>query len=69
MPRPRTNAFISILNSLVNFTGRKSLTPQCVNCQFYITLFHHLFETTVGLCRPRKDSVAPFSIPSIPARL
>jgi hypothetical protein len=69
MPRPITNGEISILNSMLNFAGRKSLTPQCINCQFYITLFHHLFETTLGLCRPRKDSVAPFSIPSVPTRL
>jgi hypothetical protein len=69
MPRPRTNAKISILNSILNFAGRKSLTQQCVNCQFYITLFNHLCETTVGICRPGWDSVGTFSIRSIPPRL
>jgi hypothetical protein len=69
MPRPGTNAEISILNGILNFAGRKSLTQQCVNCHFYITLFHYLFETTLRSCGPGKDSVATFSIVSIPPSL
>ena len=66
---PTSNAEKSILNSVLNFAGRKSLTHQCVNCHFYITLFDHLLENTLGICRAGKDSVATFSILSIPARL
>ena len=66
---PTTNAEKSILNSLLNFAGRKSLTHQCVNCHFYITLFHHLLEKTVGYLPCWKGSVATFSILSIPPRL
>jgi hypothetical protein len=68
MSRPRPNAEKSILNSILNFARRKSLTQQCVNCHFYITLFHHPFEATLGI-RPGKNSVATFSILSIPPRL
>jgi hypothetical protein len=66
---PTTNAEQSILNSILNFAGRKSLTHEYSDCQFYITLFDHLIENTLGICTPGKDSVASFSIPSIPARL
>jgi hypothetical protein len=69
MPRPRPNAEISILNSILNFAGRESLTAQCVNCQFYITLFHNLFETTLGICWSGKDSVATVATFSIAPRL
>jgi hypothetical protein len=63
---PTRNAEIPILNSILDFLGRKSLTQQCVNCHFYITLFDHLIENTLGICWPGTDSVAPFSILSIP---
>ena len=66
---PTSNAEISILNSVLNFAGRKSLTHQRVDCHFYITLFNHLLENTLGVCRAGKGSVATFSILSIPPRL
>src|ERR1700747_3180219 len=69
IPRPRTDAGISILDSVLNFAGRKSLTDQCVNCHFYITPFHHLIENTLGICCPGRELVAPFSILSIPPSL
>jgi hypothetical protein len=62
MPRPGTNAEKSILNSILDFAGRKPLTHQRVNCHLYITLFHYLFETTLRIGGPGKDSVATFSI-------
>jgi hypothetical protein len=66
---PTRNAEKSILNSILNFVGRKSLTHERVDCHFYITLFHDLIENTLGICRSGKDSVAPFSILSIPPSL
>ena len=66
---PTTNAERSILNSILNFVGGKSLTHERVDRQFDITLFNHLFENTLAICRAGKGSVATFSILSIPARL
>src|SRR5882757_6655904 len=58
---PTANAEISILNSILNFAGRKSFTHQCVNCHFYVTLFHHLLENTLAVCRAGKGAVEIFS--------
>jgi hypothetical protein len=49
---PTTNAAISILNSILNFIGRKTLTNECIDRHFYITLFHHPIENTLSFCRP-----------------
>ena len=49
---------MSILNSVPNFVGGKSLTHQYPSCQIYITLFHHLLETTLGTFRLRNAPVA-----------
>jgi hypothetical protein len=68
-PMPTRNAEISILNSLLNFVRRESLTRECSDCQFYITLFDHPIENTLGICRLRKDSVAPSCIFFITSRL
>ena len=66
---PTTNAEISILNSILDFVGGKSLTHERVDRQFDITLFNHLLENTLAICRAGKGSVATFSILSIPPRL
>jgi hypothetical protein len=66
---PTTNTEISILDSLLNFVGGKSLTHECIDGVFYITLFNHLLENTLAICRAGKGSVATFSILSIPASL
>ena len=66
---PTTNAEKSILNSILNFVGGKSLTHERVDRIFYITLFNHLLENTLAVCRAGKGSVATFSILSIPASL
>jgi hypothetical protein len=66
---PTTNAKKSILNSILNFVGGKSLTHECIDCVFYITLFDHLLENTLAICRAGKGSVAIFSILSIAPRL
>ena len=66
---PTTNAEKSILNSILNFAGGKSLTHERINCVFYITLFNHLLENTLAICRAGNGSVATFSILSIPTSL
>jgi hypothetical protein len=66
MARPGTNPEKSILNSILNFAGRKPLTYQRVYCHFYITLFHYLFETKPSMCGPGIDSIATVSIASKP---
>jgi len=66
---PTTNAKKSILNSILNFVGGKSLTHECIHCQFYITLFDHLLENTLAVRRAGKGSVTAFSILSIPSSL
>jgi hypothetical protein len=68
-PMPTRNAEKSILNSLLNFAGGKSLTHECVDCHFYITLFDYPIENALGICWPETDPVAPCSILSIPTSL
>ena len=62
---PTTNAEKSILNSILNFAGGKSLTHECIDCVFYITLFDHLLENTLAVHRAGYSSVAAFPIRAI----
>jgi hypothetical protein len=62
---PTRNAEKSILNSVLNFAGGKSLANECSDCQFYVTLFDHLIENTLTICGAGKDPIATFSILAI----
>jgi hypothetical protein len=62
---PTTNAEKSVLNSVLNFAGGKSLTDQCVDCVFYVTLFDHLPENQLAVDRAGNSSVAAFPVRSI----
>src|SRR3954464_11157299 len=59
---PTANPEKSILNSVLNFAGGKSLTYQCVDRIFNVTLFDHLLENTLAICRAGKCSVPTLSI-------
>jgi hypothetical protein len=64
---PTANAEKSILNSVLNFVGGKSLTHEGIDCHFYIALFDHLLENTLAIRRAGTDSVPAFFILSIPS--
>ena len=56
------------MNSLLNFAEVNPSPMSVLIAIFYITLFNHLLENTLGMCGAGKGSVAIFSILSIPAR-
>ena len=66
---PTMNAEKSILNSILNFAGGKSLTDECVDRVFYITLLNHLIENTLAVCSAVNSSVGALTVLSIPAGL
>jgi hypothetical protein len=65
---PTMNAEKSILNSILNFVGGKSLAHERVDRIFYVTLFNHLIENTLAVRGTGKGSIA-LSILSIAASL
>src|SRR3954465_15063002 len=62
---PTANAEKSVLNSILNFAGGKSLTYQCVDRIFNVTLFDHLPENDLAVDRAGNSSVAAFPVCSV----